>query len=290
MSAPPKPSSFTSGESGHVAGIRHVAIRTAADRALDLAGRLRGTGRRLDRLAARGPRRRVLALSVYRPNAPLAPAVARELLRSRHEVRLAFGSTGPEDAALTAATVLTGLAGGKFPNLNRIVEALDEEPRAFDWIVVVDDDVRLPPRFLDRFLALCEAFGLDLAQPAQTLRSHAAWRVTRRRARPLLRRTRFVEIGPVTAFGPRAVAALMPFPELRFGWGLELHWAARAEAEGWRLGIADALPVRHEQSPVGSTYGHADAVTEAQAFLTDRPFVTSTAAQETLEAHGRLPR
>jgi len=286
---PPDPGTFTSGESGHVSGLRQVAVRTVADRALDLAGRLRGTGRRLDRLAARNPPRRVLALSVYRPGAPLAPAVARELSRSRHDVRLAFASTGAADPALADATVLTDLAGGKFPNMNRILEALEEEAGAFDWILVVDDDVRLPPCFLDRFLALCEAFALDLAQPAQTLRSHAAWRVTRRRARPLLRRTRFVEIGPVTAFGPRATAALMPFPELRFGWGLELHWAARAEEENWRLGIADALPVRHELSPVGSTYGHDDAVAEAQRFLTGRPFLSSTAAQETLEAHGRLP-
>ena len=47
----------------------------------------------------------------------------------------------------------------------------------------MDDDVALPPRFTDRFVALFEHLGLDLAQPAQTWRSHAAWRVTRRRPR-----------------------------------------------------------------------------------------------------------
>ena len=38
-------------------------------------------------------------------------------------------------------------------------------------MLAIDDDLRLPPRFLDRFVALCERFALDLAQPAQTLRS-----------------------------------------------------------------------------------------------------------------------
>ena len=51
-----------------------------------------------------------------------------------------------------------------------------------------------------------------------------------------MRETRFVEIGPVTAFGRAAAAELLPFPELRYGWGLDLHWAAVAAERGWRLG------------------------------------------------------
>ena len=78
------------------------------------------------------------------------------------------------------------------------------------------------------------------------MRSHAAWRVTRRRPLSLARRTDFVEIGPVTIFSRRAAAELTPFPELRFGWGLDNHWGALARERGWRLGILDALPVRHE--------------------------------------------
>ena len=68
---------------------------------------------------------------------------------------------------------------GKFQNLNRLLEA----PTPPTGRLAVDDDVALPPRFTDRFLALVERLGLDLAQPAQTWRSHAAWRVTRRRPR-----------------------------------------------------------------------------------------------------------
>jgi hypothetical protein len=286
----PDPATFSSGESGHVAGLRRVVGRRTADLALDATEHLRGTRRRLDRLAAAGPRRAVLALSIYRPGATLLATAAGELQRSRHDVRLALGSTGDSHPALTPHTVVTGLTGGKFPNLNRVLERLEDGAAdAADWVLVVDDDVVLPHRFVDRFVALCEAFSLDLAQPAQTLRSHAAWRVTRRRPGSLLRLTRFVEIGPVTAFGRRSAAELLPFPEMRYGWGLDLHWAALAEARGWRLGVTDALPVRHEQSPVAGAYGHGDAVAETRAFLRDRPFVESGRAQETLSAHRRLP-
>jgi hypothetical protein len=147
--------------------------------------------------------------------------------------------------------------------------------------------VRLPKQFVDRFVAVCEAFDLDLAQPAQTLRSHSAWKVTRRRPASLVRETRFVEIGPVTAFSSRAAAELLPFPELRYGWGLDLHWAALAGQRGWRLGIVDALPVRHESSPVGAAYSREDAQSEAARFLADRPYLPSVRATEVLAVHRR---
>ena len=287
MTELPEPESFTSGESGRVAGPRLVATRTLADRALDAAQMLGGTRRRLDRLAAATPPVRVLVLCVYRPRSAL-PAAAPALRSARHEVVTAYGSIGPAAPALRAETVAEGLEGGKFENLNRLL-AQTPGPAAFDWTLAVDDDVRLPARFLDRFLAVCERFGLDLAQPAQTLRSHAAWRVTRRRAGSAVRETRFVEIGPVTAFGRRAGPELMPFPELRFGWGLDLHWAALARDRGWRCGIVDALPVRHESTPVASAYPREAAVEEGRRFLAGRPYLHSGMAQEILATHRRLP-
>ena len=65
----------------------------------------------------------------------------------------------------------------------------------------------------------------------------------------------------------RAAAELLPFPELRFGWGLDLHWAALAGRHGWRLGIVDALPVRHESALVGATYGLTNQTLGAVSLL-----------------------
>jgi hypothetical protein len=283
----PDPASFLSGESGTVAGKRLTVTRTAADWTFNLAGLAALSGLRLDRLAATQARQRVLVLSIYRPGS-LLPRAAPRLDSRRHEVTFAFGATGSTDAALATGTVLSELNGGKFENLNRLLAAAPPLD-GFDWLIVSDDDVELAPHFLDRALALCERLELDIAQPAQTMRSHAAWRVTRRRPFSLARRTNYVEIGTVTIFSRRAAAELAPFPELRFGWGLDNHWGALARERGWRLGILDSLPVRHEAQKVATTYTHAEAIEEGRGFLAGRPYVTSTEAQQTLETFRRLP-
>ena len=111
---------------------------------------------------------------------------------------------------------------------------------------MVDDDVRFPRAFLGSFLACAEGIGLQLAQPAHRHTSHAAWSVTRRERWTLARRTRLVEIGPVTAFHSSVAAELLPFPPLRMGWGLDAHWGGLAQERGWHLGVVDATPIRHE--------------------------------------------
>jgi hypothetical protein len=259
--------------------------RTLGELAFEALDRAVLVRRRADRLAVRQEPRRLLVTGVYRPGSVLPRAVER-LRSERHEVAFALGAMDAPDPELVSHTVAARLGGGKFENLNRVLEGAGELD-AYDWTLVVDDDVLLPERFTDRFVALCEHFGLDLAQPAQTLRSHSAWKVTRRRPASLVRETRFVEIGPVTGFARRAAAALLPFPELRYGWGLDLHWAALAGERGWRLGVVDAVPVRHESRLVAATYGHDDARSEAASFLADRPYLPASRAGETLAVHRR---
>ncbi len=260
---------FLSGESGTVGGLDAVR-RELQDRALD-ARELLGLRRaRLARAARRlPPRRSVLVLSVERPqHHQLTEAVHAELARSRHDVELRTG--GPGEA-------------GKFENLNRL---LGDAPPRHDWLLVVDDDVLLPRGFLDRFLFLAERFRFDLAQPAHRARSHAAWRVTRRRAGAVARQTPFVEIGPVTAFARRTFPTLLPFPgPLRMGWGLDLHWAALARQHGWRCGVLDAVAIAHVAAPAGAAYSHAAAVAEARAFLAGRPHLSAREAQTTIATH-----
>ena len=158
-------------------------------------------------------------------------------------------------------------------------------PTSCDWLVVVDDDVVLPPHFLDRLLFLAERFDLQLVQPAHRARSHAAWRVTRRRARGRGRQTPFVEIGPVTAFARATFPTLLPFPDVRMGWGLDMHWAALAREHGWRCGVLDAVAIRHSVAPAGEAYSRGAAVAEARALLAERPHLTAAEAQTTLVTH-----
>ncbi len=260
---------FLSGASGTVGGVDAVR-RELSDRAVN-AWELASTRRARLTLAAlhAPPLRRVLVLGVERPERrELASAMRAELLRSRHDVEL---HTRPADGR------------GKFENLNLLLAAAPTADR--DWLLVIDDDVELPHGFLDRFLFLCERFALTLAQPAHRLNSHAAWQVTRRRARSVVRETRFVEIGPVTAFARPCFPVLLPFPELQMGWGLDLHWAAIAREQGWRCGVLDAVSIRHLAAPAAAGYARADALAEARSFLAERPYVTAREAQRTLTTH-----
>ena len=249
---------FLSGHSGTVRGVRRP-LRIAADRLLDVEAARRI--RRLDRAAReRPPRRRVLVIGVQRPGRLMGRARI-ELHRTRHEV--------------TMRTVDMG-AAGRFEHLNDLLAA--NPPAGYDWLLVLDDDVVLPRGFLDRFLLCAEAAGLQLAQPAHRRHSHAAWPVTHRRPGGAVRESHFAEIGPVTAFAAATHDALLPFPPLRMGWGLDAHWGALAREQGWRVGIVDATPILHA-TPVGGGYDRAEAVAEARAFLASRPYVTRAEAR-----------
>jgi Glycosyltransferase like family 2 len=259
---------FLAPGSGLVLGRRANGRAAVADALLDARAALKRESATLDQAAAQAPRRRVLALAVERTDVPnlLCPA-RRELARSRHDVT--FAAAPAEDR-------------GKFENLNALLER--HPASEHDWLLVLDDDVALPPAFLDRFLAAAEHFDFALAQPAHRHRSHAAWPVTRRQP-ALARRTQFVEIGPVTAFRADTFETLLPFPPLRMGWGLDAHWAAVAQERGWAVGIVDATPIRHGMRRTGSGYAHADAVAEARAFLEERPYVTRADAGRVLATY-----
>jgi hypothetical protein len=260
---------FLSGTSGTVGGVDAVlrGVRDGVAEAWEIASARR---LRLD-LAARHepPLRRVLAIGVVRPeHAALAGDIRAELLRSRHEVELRTCPPGEL---------------GKFQNLNRLLAA--HPPGERDWLLVVDDDVELPRGFLDRLLFLCERFELRLAQPAHRLRSHAAWAVTRRQPGSVVRETELVEIGPVTAFARPTFDELLPFPELRMGWGLDAHWAALARERGWRRGVVDAVAIGHRAAPAANVYSREMAVAEAREFLARRPYVRTAELGRTLTTH-----
>ncbi len=280
---------FLSGESGTVGGLDAIR-RELHDRALDTRELLSLRRARLARAARRfPPRRSVLVLSVERPERrALTQAIHAELARSRHDVELRTRAPGEAGKFENLNGLLTaGLPrGGAFASTGDALAGTDAPPH--DWLLVIDDDVRLPRGFLDRLLFLAERFEFDLAQPAHRARSHAAWRVTRRRAGAVARQTPFVEIGPVTAFAKRTFPALLPFPgALRMGWGLDLHWAELAREHGWRCGVLDAVAIAHVAAPAGAAYSHAAAIAEARAFLAARPHLSAREAQTTIATHHR---
>jgi hypothetical protein len=263
------PDDFLSGASGLVFGKRATTRALLVDAIADARVLLRGQPWRLRRAALAWPRRRVLALGIERPEEANLLASARdELLRSKHVIDFDSTTVGER---------------GKFENLNALLAR--NPPHGYDWLLVLDDDVSLPRGFLDTFVFLIERFGLRLAQPAHRARSHAAWQITRRRPGSLVRETSYVEIGPAVAFHAATFDVLLPFPELRAGWGLDAHWAALARDHRWPIGIVDATPVRHGLRRIAAAYDRDEAIAEGRQFLADRPYLKASESQHTLATH-----
>jgi hypothetical protein len=126
-----------------------------------------------------------------------------------------------------------------------------------------------------------------MAQPAHRWRSHAAWNVTRRRPFSVVRETAFVEIGPLCALRSQTFETLLPFPELRMGWGLDAHWAALAREQGWRCGVIDAVAIRHRAAPAADGYSREAAMAEARGFLAEHEYLSAQDSQRTLTTHSR---
>jgi GT2 family glycosyltransferase len=265
----PEGPDFLSGTAGEVSGVRATSRAVLADSVADAVAGATLLRPRLVRAASGLPRRRVLVLAIEHEDTPnlLANALAG-LGRSRHE--------------LTIATTTVG-GRGKFENVGRLLEA--HPPAGHDWLLLLDDDVGLPPGFLDAFLFLAERFSLQIAQPAHRHRSHAGWSVTRRRLGSVARETGFVEIGPVVAFSALTFDVVLPFPPLRFGWGLDHHWSAVAAQRSWRIGVIDATPIEHGLRKIAASYDRTEAVEEARQFLSGRPYTTREQAQRTLAVH-----
>jgi hypothetical protein len=269
MTHPTDPDDFLSGTSGQIFGVRASSRAFVSDALADGLAVMRVQPWRLRRAARHATPRRVLALGVERAGEPnLLAETERELLRSHHEVHFDATTTGGR---------------GKFENLNLLLAR--NSPSSYDWLLIVDDDVLLPHGFLDVFLFLAEHFGLQLVQPAHRARSHAAWPITRRRPGSIARETRYVEIGPIVGLQATTFDVLLPFPELRAGWGLDAHWAGLAQAHGWRLGVIDATPIRHQLRRIASFYSHQEAISEGRRFLAERPYLSAEDSQRTLATH-----
>ena len=103
----------------------------------------------------------------------------------------------------------------------------------------------------------------------------------------MVRETTFVEIGPVTAFHRDTFSTLLPFPELRMGWGLDAHWSAIAREHGWPIGVVDVTPIGHALRPAGDAYPREDAIAEGRAFLAGRPYVRRDEVRTVAVRRGR---
>lgn len=207
---------------------------------------------RLRRDAGLEPARNVLIVGVESPSRPDDMArVVERLKLGRHRVSVSITPMGDR---------------GKFANADVAIAAAPAALDSFDWLIIADDDIAFETGFLDDFIAASEAAGLSIAQPAHRFDSYANFGLTHRRWGALVRETRFVEIGPLTAFRRETFAELIPFPQSRWCYGIDVYWAVVAQKKAWRMGIVDATPIGHLR-PVAKAYDAAGAITEGRELL-----------------------
>lgn len=228
--------------------VRYRAARRRR-RTLSTPFRIRLSARRVllplsDRLGEVTPadetRPAATVLCVYRRRNAAAVLELREHARDAGaELRLWALDEG--DQRLADLEVGSG-PGSRTELLNRLFA---EPRRPAGTVVLADDDALLTSGGLDVLLELVHAADLGLAQPAHEPDSHWSLRLTIARPWSLVRRTGFVEIGPIVVVSAPWVDRVLPLPEgYGMGWGLEVGWSALQE-QGCRLGIVDRVRVRH---------------------------------------------
>ena len=156
--------------------------------------------------------------------------------------RVALWALDEIDAELNAKTIGNG-AGQRPELINRLVASFRYEDGR--WLIMSDDDVVIRAKQFTLWLRLAVFTGLDLSQPSHLPISRTSWNIGRQRISTFVRIGRWVEQGPLVAFSPRARGTCFPLREdFGMGWGLELGWAALPD-KGFRLGIVDAVGMRH---------------------------------------------
>lgn len=190
--------------------------------------------------------------------------------------------SGKEVEEVTVMRLREGLP--KFVLLNKMLtrEKLDQ----YDFIIISDDDISLPPRFLDTYLELVQEHDFALCQPARTADSFIDHHFVTQLGGIKARRTRFVEIGPLVSLRRDVVPILLPFDEsAHMGWGYDFVWPYLVEKAGLRIGIVDATPVEHSMRKPVKNYSYEEADTSMHDYLSQNPHLSKREAFRILESY-----
>jgi hypothetical protein len=212
---------------------------------------------------------RVLVLGVYLADrSNNAEAIIDNFARSAKfcvSQRWAGVSSALESLTYPCTSLRIVNAEPKFTLINELIG--EAELEFYDYLVVCDDDISLPPRFLDDFISLQRRLDFRLAQPARTQDSYIDHDIVRQRVGCLARQTLFVECGPLFCMHRSVYAFLLPFQEESpMGWGYENVWSWRLSQRSLQMGVIDSIPVEHKMRKPGSYYDSEQA-RRAQAKL-----------------------
>lgn len=214
---------------------------------------------------------RVLALGIYLAQKPNHVhhivdrlAGAGGISVTQRWVALGGDPPGPAIASVTAEIARTPTP--KYALLNDLIARNDVD--AYDYVLIVDDDILLPDRFVEFFIGLQDMLRFRIAQPARTSNSYTDLPIVERQRGTLARRTRFVEIGPVVSFHRSVYDLVFPFDlSSAMGWGYENVWSRHITERGLAMGIIDSVTVDHSLRKPVAHYAWSQADAGRTSFL-----------------------
>lgn len=173
----------------------------------------------------------------------------------------------------------------KFVMINKLIQ--EEQLKNYDFFIISDDDISLPPGFLDEYLNMKTKYDFALAQPARTHNSYIDHLIVERLDGLQARRTRFIEIGPVVSFSRDALTLFFPFDVsvTPMGWGYDFAWPYVLEQNNLRSGIIDATPVEHSMRKTVSYYNYEEAKKQMEDYLSRTPHFSPDKAYTILESY-----
>jgi hypothetical protein len=213
----------------------------------------------------------VLVMGIYLANHPntvssIVPALAETTVYKLTQRWIGIGGDPPSsDVAGVTVSRLPDKAP-KYSLLNSLLQSVDVAE--YDHVIIADDDITLPPSFLDTFLTLQRRLGFSIAQPARTSTSEIDHPIVEQQMGVLARQTRFVEIGPLVSFSASVYSLIFPFDTTSsMGWGYENVWSYQLQQCGLSMGIIDAAPIEHSMRRRGEYYSSSNALAERDTFL-----------------------
>ncbi|MGS0682982.1 DUF707 domain-containing protein [Shewanella sp. 125m-7] len=153
------------------------------------------------------------------------------------------------------ATYYEQVKGGKWPIINKLVEANWSLISQYDAVWLPDDDIMTDANTINKMFSLFDGFGLALAQPALTMDSYFSHSSLLCQPHSVLRYCNFVEV-MVPVFSAHALVTLKEsLGQSPSGWGLDALWPHLIDNEDFKsIAVIDATAVIHTRPVGGELY------------------------------------
>ncbi|WP_417550269.1 hypothetical protein [Methylophaga sp.] len=215
--------------------------------------------------------------------------IKKELNQSEHDVKQIWAVIKPkkEKSYISTDRVFFELFYNFTPR-SEIINSLWTKYKSFnpDYVIILDDDIRLPADFINKYISVQEFTSFSLAQPARTPESYISHQITTRIPNILARETQFVEIGPLVSIKRELHEHLLPLDTSSpMGWGLDFVWPIEVKKHKLSMGIIDAVPIAHSLRPTAKSYSHSEALNEMNKYLKNKEHMKPDDAMRVLNIY-----